>query len=73
LKGGIKMKIWTILTIALVLVAFAGIAVTALTSDSPTETTPQGCGACNGGCTAESNCGLAGCGATQGGNCGCSK
>ncbi len=70
------MKTYTIIAIALLLVAIIAAGVYAINlkgTDVVITTKSCGSASCNGSCTAENNCGSSSCGATTGGACTCGQ
>ncbi len=65
------MNIWTIVVIAVGLLAIAGIVVAEVsTAREPEQISCSGCG---DQCTGDKNCDLTNCSAVNGGSCGCGK
>ena len=69
------MNIWTIIGIALAVVALTGVfVVNVVSADIEKEPSISSCSDCGNSCSLEDNCGLASCGAVSGGSgCGCGR
>jgi len=64
------MNIWTIVVIALALIALTGIVIASIGVDGEEESNACSLG-CGNSCTATNNCGQASCGGVSGRSCGC--